>query len=138
MNTETKVGAFVIGCSLALGVTLYYVGNDRLGQQLTPYKTYLRYAGGVAAGTEVLFGGIAVGRVTAVRSWTEDPTQIEILLALKQGTPVRSGRGWEQRSEFQAPVKEGALATPRSVPWRPSPKGFVASLQGHRPPLQKT
>lgn len=90
MNTETKVGAFVIGCSLALGVTLYYVGNDRLGQQLTPYKTYLRYAGGVAAGTEVLFGGIAVGRVTAVRSWTEDPTRIEILLALKQGTPVNT------------------------------------------------
>lgn len=27
---------------------------------------------------------------------------------VKQGTPVRRGRGWEQRSEFEAPVREGA------------------------------
>jgi phospholipid/cholesterol/gamma-HCH transport system substrate-binding protein len=90
VNTETKVGAFVIGCSLLLAVTIYFVGNDQLGQHLTPYKTYLRYAGGVAAGTDVLFGGIAVGRVTAVRSWADDPTQIEILLAVKESTPLNA------------------------------------------------
>ena len=28
--------------------------------------------------------------------------------SVKQGAPVRRGRGWEQRSEFAAPVKEGA------------------------------
>ena len=88
MNTETKVGTFVIVCLLLLGVTVYYVGNEEWGRQLTPYKTYLRYAGGVAAGSEVLFGGIAVGRVTTVRAWSQDPTQIEILLEVKEGTPV--------------------------------------------------
>jgi phospholipid/cholesterol/gamma-HCH transport system substrate-binding protein len=67
---------------------VYYVGNEQWGRQLTPYKTYLRYAGGVGPGTEVLFGGIAVGRVTAVRSWSQDPTRIEILLDVKQGTPL--------------------------------------------------
>jgi len=69
-------------------VTVYYVGNERWGRHLTPYKTYLRYAGGVATGTEVLFGGIAAGRVTAVRAWDQDPTQIEILLEVKEGTPL--------------------------------------------------
>src|SRR6202047_3686879 len=88
MNTETKVGTFVIACLLLLGVTVYYVGNEEWGRHLTPYKTYLRYAGGVAAGSEVLFGGIAVGRVTTVRAWSEDPTQIEILLEVKEGTPL--------------------------------------------------
>jgi len=88
MNTETKVGTFVIVCLLLLGVTVYYVGNEEWGRHLTPYKTYLRYAGGVAAGSEVLFGGIAVGRVTTVRAWRQDPTQIEILLEVKEGTPV--------------------------------------------------
>ena len=88
MNTETKVGTFVIACLLLLGVTVYYVGNEEWGRHLTPYKTYLRYAGGVAAGSEVLFGGIAVGRVTTVRTWSQDPTQIEILLEVKEGTPV--------------------------------------------------
>jgi ABC-type transporter Mla subunit MlaD len=90
VNTETKVGAFVIGCSLLLAVTIYFVGNDQMGQHLAPYKTYLRYAGGVAAGTDALFGGITVGHVTAVRSWADDPTQIEILLAVKEGTPLNA------------------------------------------------
>src|SRR6202030_1055774 len=88
MNTETKVGTFVIVCLLLLGVTVYYVGNEEWGRHLTPYKTYLRYAGGVASGSEVLFGGISVGRVTTVRSWNQDPTRIEILLEVKEGTPV--------------------------------------------------
>lgn len=88
MNTEAKVGTFVIVCLILLGVTVYYVGNEEWGRHLTPYKTYLRYAGGVAAGSEVLFGGIAVGRVTTARAWSQDPTRIEILLEVKEGTPL--------------------------------------------------
>ena len=88
MSVEAKVGTFVVVCLLLLGVTVYYVGNDHWNSHLTPYKTYLRYAGGVAPGTSVLFGGIAVGRVTDVRAWNEDATRIEILLQLKEGTPV--------------------------------------------------
>ena len=61
MNTEAKVGTFVVVCLILLSVTVYYVGNEQWGRHLTPYKTYLRYAGGVAPGTEVLFGGISVG-----------------------------------------------------------------------------
>jgi hypothetical protein len=30
------------------------------------------------------------------------------MASIKQGAPVRRGRGWEQRSEFEIPVKEGA------------------------------
>jgi phospholipid/cholesterol/gamma-HCH transport system substrate-binding protein len=87
LNTEAKVGTFVIGCLALLGITVYYVGNAQWGHRLTPYRTYLRYAGGVGPGSEVLFGGIAVGRVTAVQAWRQDPTQIEILLEVKEGTP---------------------------------------------------
>jgi virulence factor Mce-like protein len=88
VNTETKVGTFVIACAILLCATVYYVGNEHWGNHLTPYKTYLRYAGGVEAGSEVMFGGIVVGKVDAVRSWDKDPTQIEIQLSVKQGTPV--------------------------------------------------
>lgn len=88
MNTESKVGIFVIVCLLVLGVAVYYVGNEQWGRHLTPYKTYLRYAGGVAPGTEVLFGGIAVGRVISVQAWNRDPTRIEIQLEVKEGTPL--------------------------------------------------
>jgi len=88
MNTESKVGIFVIACLAILGITLYYVGNEQWGRRLTPYRTYLRYAGGIGPGSEVLFGGIAVGRVNAVRAWEKDPTRIEILLDVKDGTPL--------------------------------------------------
>jgi phospholipid/cholesterol/gamma-HCH transport system substrate-binding protein len=88
VNTEAKVGTFVIVCLILLSVTIYFVGNEQWGHHLTPYKTYLRYAGGVAPGSEVLFGGITVGRVKAVRAWSQDPTRIEILLEVKEDTPL--------------------------------------------------
>jgi phospholipid/cholesterol/gamma-HCH transport system substrate-binding protein len=88
VSVEAKVGAFVLACLALLGVTVFYVGNNQWGRHVTAYKTYLRYAGGVAPGTGVLFGGISAGRVTAVRPWSEDPTRIEILFELKEGTPV--------------------------------------------------
>jgi ABC-type transporter Mla subunit MlaD len=88
VTIEAKVGTFVIVSLSLLGVTVFYVGNNEWGRHLTPYKTYLRYAGGIAPGSEVLFGGIEAGRVTSVRPWNQDPTQIEILLEVKQGTPL--------------------------------------------------
>jgi len=88
VNTETKVGLFVIVCLLLLGVTVYYVGNEQWGRHVTVYRTYLRYAGGIGTGSEVLFGGITVGRVKTVRAWDKDPTRIEILLDVKEGTPL--------------------------------------------------
>jgi phospholipid/cholesterol/gamma-HCH transport system substrate-binding protein len=44
----------------------------------------------VEPGSEVLFGGITVGRVTVVRAWNEDPTEIELLLEVKEGTPLNA------------------------------------------------
>jgi ABC-type transporter Mla subunit MlaD len=62
--------------------------NAQFGGNAVPYRTYLRYAGGLEPGASVLFGGISAGKVTAVRPWTTDPTLIEILLEVKQGTPL--------------------------------------------------
>lgn len=118
MNTEARVGTFVVVCLILLSVTVYYVGNEQWGRHLTPYKTYLRYAGGVAPGTEVLFGGISVGRVTTVRAWTQDPTRIEILLEVKEGTPLneKSVAGLGAVSLMSSPaisITTGALEAPR-------------------------
>ena len=88
MTTEAKVGAFVLGCFSVLAFTLIYLINAQLGVHTVPYRTYLRYAGGLEAGTSVLFGGINVGKVTAVRPAASDPSRIEILLDVKDNTPV--------------------------------------------------
>ena len=88
MTTEAKVGAFVLGCFSVLAFTLIYLINAQLGAHAVPYRTYLRYAGGLEPGAPVLFGGINVGKVKAVRPAASDPTKIEILLDVKNNTPL--------------------------------------------------
>ena len=88
MTTEAKVGAFVLGCFSVLAFTVIYLINAQLGVHTLPYRTYLRYAGGLEPGASVLFGGIDVGKVKAVRPAVSDPTRIEILLEVKENTPL--------------------------------------------------
>lgn len=88
MSTEAKVGAFVLGSFSILAFTVIHLLNAQLSGHIAPYRTYLHYAGGLESGAQVLFGGINVGRVTAVRPAASDPTKIEILLDVKEGTPL--------------------------------------------------
>src|SRR5208283_1809547 len=90
MNTEAKVGAFVLVCAAILLATVYHVSNAQIRGARVSYRTYLRYAGGLEPGTDVLFGGIKVGNVTAVRPYAQDPTRIEILMDVKEGTPLNA------------------------------------------------
>jgi phospholipid/cholesterol/gamma-HCH transport system substrate-binding protein len=88
VSTEAKVGAFVLGSVAVLAFAIIRLLDAQLGGHVVPYHTYLQYAGGLESGAQVLFGGINVGRVTAVRPAASDPTKIEILLDVKEGTPL--------------------------------------------------
>ena len=88
MSTEAKVGVFVLASMLVLGSGIYYVRTTQAVRGQVPYRTHLRYAGGLAPGAAVLFGGIKVGQVTAVQPASEDPTRIEIAFEVKTGTPI--------------------------------------------------
>jgi len=90
MNTEAKVGAFVVVAMAILLGTVYRISNMQLKGARVSYRTYLRYAGGLQSGADVLFGGIKVGAVTGVHPDPQDPTRIEILMDVKQGTPVNA------------------------------------------------
>jgi phospholipid/cholesterol/gamma-HCH transport system substrate-binding protein len=87
MTTEAKVGAFVLACLAVLTGTIIYLFNESHGKGLQ-YRTYLRYAGGLDAGSDVLFAGIEAGKITVVRPWAANPTRIEILFKVKAGIPV--------------------------------------------------
>jgi phospholipid/cholesterol/gamma-HCH transport system substrate-binding protein len=89
-SIEAKVGAFVLGCAAVLCMTVYYVGNVKFNGAHVSYRTYLRNAPGMEAGTPVLFGGITVGKVTSVQPDNADPTRIEIAFDVKQGTPINA------------------------------------------------
>ena len=84
MTTEAKVGAFVLSCFAVLAFTVIYLLNAQYSGGTEHYRTYLRYAGGLEPGASVLYGGMNVGKVTAVRPWAADPTRIEILLDVKK------------------------------------------------------
>jgi phospholipid/cholesterol/gamma-HCH transport system substrate-binding protein len=88
MSTEVKVGTFVTVSLIILGVALYYVHITQTLRGQVPYKTYFRNAGGLAPGAHVLFGGIKVGQIGAVKPSPEDPTRIEVLFNVKAGTPI--------------------------------------------------
>ena len=88
MSTEAKVGAFVIVSMLALGLSLYSITQTQNVKGQVVFKTYFRYAGGLAPGASVLFGGIKVGQVDDVRSSPEDPTRIQVTFNVKPGTPL--------------------------------------------------
>ena len=88
MTTGAKVGAFVLACASVLAFTIVRLVNAQLSGHTAAYRTYLRYAGGIEPGAQVLFGGISVGKITAVRPWSSDPTKIEILLDVKENTPL--------------------------------------------------
>ena len=89
-STEAKVGAFVVLCAVILTATVYYVSYVRFKGARVPYRAYLRDAEGMEPGTEVLFGGITVGKVTSVKPDEVDPTRIQISLDARQGTPLNA------------------------------------------------
>jgi phospholipid/cholesterol/gamma-HCH transport system substrate-binding protein len=85
---EAKVGAFVVLCAVVLSATVYYVSYARFKGARVPFRAYLKDAEGIEPGTEVLFGGITVGKVTSVEPDKIDPTRIAISLDVTQGTPL--------------------------------------------------
>ena len=133
MTTEAKVGAFVLVSLLILTSTVVYLANAQFRGGKVPYRTYLRYAGGLEAGAPVLFGGIKAGSVTAVHPWPSDPTRIEILVELKEGTPVNQKSlaklgSVSVMSEPALMVSTGTNDAARIAPGQPIPSEEAVTL----------
>jgi len=93
----------------------------------------LRYAGGLEPGASVLYGGIKAGKVAKVQPWESDPTRIEILLELKEGTPVNEKcvaklGSLSIMSEPALVISTGSNAAPRLAPGTSIPSQETPSL----------
>ena len=133
MTTEAKVGTFVVACLSILIATLVCLLGAHLRSAGVPYRTYLRYAGGLEPGASVMFAGINAGRITAVRPWASDPTRIEVLLELKQGTPVNEKSvaklgSVSIMSEPALAISTGSNDAPRLAPGKAIPSEETASM----------
>ena len=88
MSSEAKVGLFVIVAIVIFVATFISVANVQLQGQTVEYRTQFRFAGGIERGVTVRFGGLKAGVVTAIGPAAEDPTKVEVTLALRKDTPV--------------------------------------------------
>jgi phospholipid/cholesterol/gamma-HCH transport system substrate-binding protein len=133
VTTEAKVGAFVIACLTVLTGTVIYLFNAGSHGGGVPYRTYLRYAGGLDSGSDVLFGGIEAGKITAVRPWAADPTRIEVLFKLKEGIPVNEKSvaklgATSMMSDTALELSTGSSAARRLAPGATIPSEEAPSL----------
>jgi phospholipid/cholesterol/gamma-HCH transport system substrate-binding protein len=133
MTTEAKVGAFVLSCFAVVAFTIIYLLNAQYSGGTVQYRTYLRYAGGLEPGASVLYGGMNVGKVTAVRPWSADPTRIEILLEVKKDTPLNEKSvaklGFVSVMNSAAlSITTGTIDAKRLPPNSPIPSQEAASL----------
>lgn len=133
MTAEAKVGTFVLACLAILIATLVYLLGAHLRGAGVPYRTYLHYAGGLEPGAAVYFGGINAGRIKAVHPWVSDPTRIEVLMELKQGTPVNEKSvaklgSVSIMSEPALAISTGSNDAPRLAPGRVIPSEEAASM----------
>jgi phospholipid/cholesterol/gamma-HCH transport system substrate-binding protein len=130
VTTETKVGVFVITAVALLAALIYGVRSTRTVRGQVQFKTYLRDAGGLDVDTSVLFGGIRVGQITAVRPDTDDPTRIEIAFQVKAGTPMNS----QSKAKVGAVSLMGSpsllITTGSNAAPRLAPHGVVPSEEG--------
>jgi phospholipid/cholesterol/gamma-HCH transport system substrate-binding protein len=88
VSTEAKVGLFLIAGVAVLATAVYFVHTTQSVRGQVTHRTYLRYAGGLSPGATVLFGGIKVGQITAVRPYSQDPTLIEVAFQVRAGIPI--------------------------------------------------
>lgn len=87
---EIKAGIMVlVGFVLFVGALVLMIGpNFRTATD--EYTTLMNDTAGAEPGTDVRFGGLRVGQVVAVRLSPDNPTFLELRLAVAAGTPVRT------------------------------------------------
>jgi phospholipid/cholesterol/gamma-HCH transport system substrate-binding protein len=88
-SNEIKAGLFIlVSLILLLAFLLTIMGINRWGDK-DVYRAHFEYIGGIEKGSLVRFGGLEVGRVQQVRFAGLDSAEIELVLEIKENTPVR-------------------------------------------------
>jgi phospholipid/cholesterol/gamma-HCH transport system substrate-binding protein len=83
------VGLFVVVAAAILSVTTLAVWGG-MGRSQISHRLYLKFSGGVQAGTPVRYGGLRIGTVRDVRVDPGDSTRIEINLMVDPDAPIKT------------------------------------------------
>jgi phospholipid/cholesterol/gamma-HCH transport system substrate-binding protein len=83
------VGLFVVIASAVLAVTTVAVWGG-MGRSGIPHRLYLKFSGGIQAGTPVRYGGLRVGMVRSVRVDPGDSTRIQVDIIVDRDAPIKT------------------------------------------------
>lgn len=87
-----RLGVFVAAALLLLAGAIAAVIGQRIWSEMVPFQVrYHESVSGLDLGSPVRFQGLRVGRVAAMRIAADDPTAIEVDLALEPGTVLYAG-----------------------------------------------
>ncbi len=87
---EVKVGLVIVVSLVILAGFVISILGVNLGRPVDTYTTELRFAGGIESGTVVRYGGMQVGKVTAVEVSPVDDTRIRLTLRVGKGLAIKT------------------------------------------------
>jgi phospholipid/cholesterol/gamma-HCH transport system substrate-binding protein len=84
------VGASVLAALAAIVIFIFWLGQQQLSHQETPYYTYFKGSvTGLTSGSAVRYRGVPVGTVGEIEIDPDNLEQIRVTLKMKQGTPIK-------------------------------------------------
>jgi phospholipid/cholesterol/gamma-HCH transport system substrate-binding protein len=124
------VGLFVLAALGLLVVTLFSMSGV-FGRSGRTFRAYFRNAGGLAPGSEVRYaGGPPIGRVTAVRTDSRDPTRMEIEFRVDDQVPVKTDS--KAKISSLSPLGDNFLGIiPGSAAAPQAPSGMVLTAMDY-------
>ncbi len=86
----TVVGLFVVLLAGGLIYFIYWLGKYGSEQEYTYYKVYMSESvAGLSPDASVKYRGVNVGTVSKISLRKDNPEQVELLLKIKQGVPIK-------------------------------------------------
>ena len=90
---ETRANFIIIGLFTLLGILgglgfFLWLSSVQIDRQYAQYGVLFDNVSGLDQSADVLFNGVAVGRVTGIRIWENDPSKAYVALEIDAATPI--------------------------------------------------
>ncbi|RUM61778.1 MAG: MCE family protein, partial [Persephonella sp.] len=80
MNTQLKVGAFILLMSFIAGYLIITFGGNTFSRNLVPYYVYFEDARGLTKGSDVQVKGVKAGKVGDISIDENGKVKVELLI----------------------------------------------------------
>ncbi len=90
-SEKIRLGVFLLVSSSVLGITVVVLAGMSLLKSVESYNVnFAESVSGLEVGAQVKYNGVRVGQVSDIRIPSDDPTNVEVVLELRKGTPIKT------------------------------------------------